>query len=107
MIFQPVDPFPDPTHAGQEIENVGIIFSHISVIFFLIILMLYLYMKVKDILPLILTYLFSLLIGFICLTYPFMPFTPYFSLFFIFFQSIIFLIAGLDYYEGFKKKRGL
>ena len=55
-IFQ-VDPFPDPTHAGQEIENIGLLFANISLLLFMIILMLYLYMKVRDILPILINYL--------------------------------------------------
>ena len=84
-IFQ-VDPFPDPTHAGQEIENIGLMFGSLAYLFFLMILMLYLYKVIKDIIPIVITYGFSLIIGmysFSCI----LPFNPYCSLFFIFFTT--------------------
>lgn len=105
--LQPVDPFPDPVHAGQEIEFIGIMVSELIIMLFLIVLIIYLHKKYKDYLPILITYLFSLLIGFVCLFNQLFPMYPYFHLFFIFFQTSIIILASFDYYEGVKKKKGI
>jgi len=104
MIFQ-VDPFPPPSHAGQEIENIGLMAGHLVMLIFLIILMIYLYKKISHILPMIIIYMFSLIFGVICIGSVYMIFSPYFALFFIFFQSSIFLMNGLDEFNKYKRKK--
>lgn len=102
-IFQ-VDPFPEPTHAGQEIENIGLLFGTLSFLFFLIILMIYMYKVIKDIIPIVIIYGFSLIIGvysFECI----LPFTPYCSLFFIVFQTGLFIMSSMELYTS-NKNRG-
>lgn len=104
ILQQPVDPFPDPIHAGQEIENIGLMFGSILLILVLIVLMIYLYKNFKSELPLIVVYLFSLIIGLNSFIYN-IPFTPFIQLFFIFFQSSIFLMKGLDEFNKNKRKK--
>lgn len=102
-IFQ-VDPFPDPTHAGQEIENIGIMFGTLIYLFFLIILMIYMYKVIKDIIPIVIIYGFSLIIGiysFACI----LPFIPYCSLFFLFFQTGLFVMFAKESYLSNKNKK--
>lgn len=89
------DPFPDPTHAGQEIENIGFMFSELTLIIFLILLMLFFYMKIKDATPMILLFIFSLVIGIQCLQKPAFPFYPWSHILFILLQ-LTFLILKLN-----------
>lgn len=102
MIFQPpVDPFPDPVHAGQEIENIGLMFGSILLILVLIILMLYFFRHYKDYLPILVIYLFSLVIGMNSFIYG-IPFTPYIQIFFILLQTSLILTTSLNYYNSKK-----
>ena len=95
MLFQPIDPFPDPVHAGQEIEFVGILITSIIFIMFLICLMIYCYLKFRKILPAITILGFSFLIGMDFLISNYIPLTPYIPIFFIVFQTIMFLMIVL------------
>ena len=68
-------------------------------IIFLFALMLYCYMKVRIFLVILVIYLFSLIIGFSALNESIIPFTPYLQLFFLVFQTIIFIIVALEVFR--------
>ena len=91
-LFQGSDPFPDPTHAGQEIELVGFMFASILLLVLMMGLMFYLYRNVKRFLPALVVFLFSLVIGFYSLS-SIIPFTPWFQIFFILIQSVLFYLT--------------
>jgi len=95
-LFQPVDPFPDPTHAGQEIEFIGLMFASILIIMFLSGIMIYLFAKKRYFLPILGVFLFSLIIGMTSIENATMPFTPMFQIFFIVVQALFFLLTVLE-----------
>lgn len=99
MIFQPVNPFPTPDYLGEEVIYIGIMFGHLAILFLLIGLMIYFYMKIKEILPILITYLLSLVIGIVCITGQYIPFTPYFQIFFLSIQTSFCIMSALDFYE--------
>lgn len=94
-MMNPVDPFPDPVHAGQEIEFIGILAMSVVLIIFLICLMIFCYFKFRKVLPAIAILGFSFLIGMEFLISNFIPLTPYIPIFFIVFQTIMFLMVVL------------
>ena len=102
MLFQ-IDPFPDPTHAGQEIEFIGFMFASILILMIMIIFMFYLYQKVRLFLPELVVFLFSLVIGVYSLSSA-IPYTPWFQIFFILVQSV-FLYLEIDRGDRFNKNR--
>lgn len=98
MIFQPVDPFPDPTHAGQEIELIGLMFGAILIMLLLILFMIYFYVKIKHLLPIIITFLFSVIFSLSSFQYG-IPFTPYLQIFLMLIQTSFLLLATLATYK--------
>ena len=58
----------------------------------LMLFMLYLYSKVKKTLPVLVVFLFSLVIGMLSISSRGIPYTPYVQLFFILFQTIFFYL---------------
>jgi len=95
-------PFEPTNIEAVAITNIGLMFAHFILIFVLIILMIYFSKRIKYYTVIIVIYLFSLIIGFESLAHPHIPFTPMFELFFIIFQTSIFIHIALDYIE-FKK----
>lgn len=68
-----------------------------GVMLIFIVLMIYLYMKIR-IFPLILiTMLISLIVGVVSIELSYNPFTPWFQLFFICFQVVFFLKTAILY----------
>lgn len=74
------------------------IFSLLFLIF-LMIIMIFIYMKVRIWLVILVLFLFSLIIGIYSLSLEYIPFNPYFSIFFMLFQSVIFLKRSLEVYR--------
>jgi len=71
----------------------------VGVLIVFIILMMILYAKLR-ILPIItLVMLISLIIGVVSIQLQYNPFTPWFQIFFILFQSVFFLRAAFEYKE--------
>ena len=99
MLFQPVDPFPDPSHAGQEIEFVGVMFACILMLILMMVLMIYAYKKMRRFLPVLIIFLFSIIMGINTMSVLGFPHTPWFQLFFILFQTIIFYYSVLELQE--------
>jgi len=91
-------PFPPDTEIEVFFE-IGQLTFHFITIISLIILMLYCYRAIKDILPIIVIYGFSLIIGMNSIAHGHEPFTPIFEIFFLVFQSTLMIIASVDYYH--------
>lgn len=98
MIFQP--PFPEPA----EVESVAV-FVHVAILFFLIVLILYCYQKIDDYIPVVAVYSFSLMIGVESLAHPHAPFSPMLEIFFLIFQTTIFLLVAMEFNSKRKRKR--
>lgn len=90
MLLQ-ANPFPECVCEATAILIVGYMFCSIIIMIFLLVLMIYLYTKTKEFLPILTLFLFSLLIGFTSMSINSIPFLPYFSIFFILFQSVLFI----------------
>jgi hypothetical protein len=71
----------------------------------LIVIMLfstYFYLKTRNWIIETVIFLFSLIIGAIALSVP-IPMYPYFQMFFLIYQTIIFILTSLQMYERFKQ----
>lgn len=67
------------------------------------ILMLFLFLKIGRFELILIVFLFSLVIGMTSIIDNNLPFSPYFQLFFLLFQTIVFSTDSMNFYE-FKKK---
>ena len=70
------------------------------ILMILMIIMTILYYRIKIYLPILVLFLFSLIIGFNSIIYEYIPFNPYFSIFFILFQSTFFIEISLQEYNN-------
>ena len=77
-------------------------FLSLFFILFLIGMMLLCYAKFRVFLLILVIYLFSLIIGVMFLEIENIPFTPYVQIFFILFQSCIFIVVSIELYENVK-----
>lgn len=68
----------------------------------LMVLMLVLYLKFRFFHIILIVFLFSIVIGMYSIADYSLPFSPYFQLFFLTFQSVIFILTSNDY-SNFKK----
>ncbi|MGB5911851.1 MAG: hypothetical protein WBH31_11710 [Promethearchaeia archaeon] len=66
------------------------------IIIVLMAVMLIVFLKIENWMVCLVILLFSLIIGILSISMGDIPFTPYFQIFFIVFQSVIFLITSLD-----------
>ena len=66
----------------------------VIIMFGLVAIMLYLFMNAYDWNLILVTHLFSMMIGVLSMAIATVPFTPFFSLFFIVFQTIILYYAS-------------
>lgn len=92
MLFQ-ANPFPDCIYEAQAIILMGFAFISMLFLIILMVLMFYFYTKIKRLTPIIMLYLFSLIIGIYSLSSLGIPFTPWFQLFFLMNQSVFFYLA--------------
>jgi len=69
------------------------------ILMILMIIMTILYFKIRFYSPILVLFLFSIIIGFNSMIYEYIPFNPYFSIFFILFQSTFFLEISLLKYS--------
>jgi len=89
----------------MEILDWSIVLEPFIALFILIILMIImtiLYLKIRLFLPILVVFLFSLIIGINSMSYDYIPFNPYFSIFFILFQSVFFIETSLQQYNRYK-----
>lgn len=75
----------------------------VVILLVLMVVMFQLYVKARRFLPILVVFLFSIIIGMDSLAEGNIPFTPYFQIFFIMFQSVFFLMTSIDLYKDFKK----
>lgn len=92
-------PFEPTDIEAVAITNIGLMFAHISILVLLLILMIYYSKRIKYYPTLITIYLFSLILGFESLTHPHTPFSPYFEIFFIIIQTVLFIQSAMDYIQ--------
>jgi hypothetical protein len=91
MLFQ-ADPFPDCESWAQATRVVGYMFASMATMIILIILMIYFYMKVKRFLPILVVFLFSIVIGMTSFGGAFIPFMPWFQICFMLIQTTFFYL---------------
>lgn len=72
-------------------------------IIFLFAIMIFCYLKIRIFVVILGIYLFSLIIGILSFNESVIPFTPYLQIFFLFFQTTIFVVVSI---EVFEKKSG-
>ena len=82
------------------VQNTPYIVLSLIILFSLLIIMVVLYTKIRVFLIILTVFLFSLIFGIFCIIDNVIPFTPYFQLFFLLFQGILFLLTSLDYKEA-------
>ena len=90
------------TNLGYYIGSLTIFNSpHIvlmtTIFVFLIGFMLYFYMKARVFLAVLVVFLFSLVMGALSFTFYMYPFYPYFTVFFLMIQSVLFMLTCLDF----------
>lgn len=73
------------------------------ILIFLMILMMVLYVKYRVPLLIITVYMFSLLLGYESLSIE-IPLTPYFQIFFLLFQSVLFILTAMDFFSKKEKE---
>jgi len=107
--FLQAEPFPPTDIEAVAITNIGLMYAHIFILIFLLLLMLFLYLKsskeLKEGLPILVIYLFSLLIGIKSFEHPHTPFSPLLESFFLIFQTVIFLLTAFNVYDNKMKSR--
>lgn len=77
-------------------------FLALFILVILLVIMLILYLKMRVFLPILVVFLFSLIIGFNSISIENIPLNPYLSIFFILFQSVIFIETSLQQYKRYK-----
>jgi len=92
MLFQGANPFPDCVCEAEAIIIIGYLLASIIFIIMLMVLMIYCYVKIDSFLPVLVVFLFSIVIGMISFSGSYLPFTPWFQLFFMLFQTIFFYL---------------
>lgn len=100
-------PFEPTEIEAIAITNVGYMFGQFLVLIFFMLLMLYLFMKIVNFLPILIVYTFSLLIGLESFTHLHTTFSPLLELFFLMFQTTLFLLASFNIFESRKRKLGM
>ena len=71
-------------------------FGAIFILVLLLSVMIYLFAKKRYFLPILVVFLFSIVIGMDSIENSFLPFTPMFQIFFIVVQGIFFLLTVLE-----------
>ena len=102
-------PFEPTEIEAVAITNIGLMFSHYLTLIIMVILIIYCYKNIKDYLPIIVVYMFSILFGMEGLSHTHLQtgYSPLLEVFFMVFQSSIFIIASIDYYTTYKKRKGI
>ena len=89
----PLLPFEDCTLEAQAIIRMSYVGFSIFILVLLMILMIYLYQKVRKFLPELVVFLFSIVIGMLSISSLGIPYTPWIQIFFILIQGIFFYLA--------------
>lgn len=97
-------PFEPTEIEAIALQQIGFMFGLMIILMFMMILMIYMYKVIKDILPIITIWSFSIIFGF----YSFeciLPVNPYCSIFFLIFQTVFLYLSAMDYIESTKNKK--
>ena len=86
----PANPFPDCVCEAEAMLIIGYMIGTIILMLFLIVLMLYFYKSISNLLPTLVLFLFSIVFGMLSFSGSFLPFTPYIQLLFILIQTVFF-----------------
>lgn len=78
------------------------IMTFFGLIFFFV-LMVYCYLKLRIFWLILIIYLFSLIIGVLAVSESIIPFTPYLQIFFLIFQSILFIETIIGVFQDKNK----
>ena len=105
ILQPPGNPFPPTIIEAEAITNIGLMFAHLFILVFFLVLMLFLFMKIVNFLPILVVYMFSLLVGLDSFTHLHTPFSPLFEIFFLMFQTILFLLTAFNVYDNKIRKR--
>lgn len=100
-------PFELTEFEAIAIIDIGILFAQMVMFFFLIVLMIYYSKRIKQYLTIIVIYLFSIIMIFLSFNNSHTLFTPYFEIFFMLFQTSLFIQVAIEYYTIEKRKKGL
>lgn len=87
----------------EEIISVTSIFS-ILVLFLLMIIMIIVYAKMRVFLVILVIFLFSIVMGMTALQDFSIPFSPYLQIFFLMFQTVIFILTSLGAYNEYNEQ---
>jgi hypothetical protein len=91
-MFQGADPFPECVCEAEAIILMSYMFASMATMVILVLFMFYFYMKVKKFLPILITFLFSIVIGMTSFGGAFIPFMPFFQIFFMLIQTVFFYL---------------
>ncbi len=94
-------PFPE---SGEEILEVALLSFHFIGLMFFIVLMIYCVRVIKDILPIIVVYAFSIFIAFDSLNHAHPPISPMIEIFFVIFQTALFIMSAIETFETRKSR---
>lgn len=101
----PGNPFPPTEITAEAIIDIGLMFGHILILLVMIVLMIYCYrQKIKDTSVIIGIYAFSLILGMTSLEHPHTPFSPMFEIFFLIFQTSLFIELAI---RKFSERNGM
>ena len=102
MIFQGQPEFPFSGSEAEAIIELGLITFHFIIMLFLIVLLMYILIKnIKyGFLPSLIIFGFSILIGMTSLEHPHLPISPLVEIFFMIFQTSIFLLISFNEYNN-------
>ena len=87
----------------MEIVNLTSILS-VFILFLIMIITIIVYFKIRIFLIILVIYSFSLIIGMSALSETSIPFSPYLQIFFLLFESVIFLMTSIEVYSDIKEK---
>ncbi len=99
MLYQPVNPFPPTENVALAITNIGVMFVHFFILVMYMVVLFRLMKNDKLVIPFLITYMFSLLVGVESLYHSHLPFSPTFEIFFLTFQTGIFITYALENYK--------
>ena len=88
---------------ADAILAIGWMFAAILITLVLMSLMVFFCYKTEEFEPALVIFLFSIVGGIISFSESKIPFTPYFQIFFMLFQTVLFILKALVYWES---KRG-
>lgn len=87
---------------GYNYESIFSPIVSAFILVFLMVSMVYLYRYQRFFLLVFIVWLFSVVFGLISISNFWLPFTPYFQIFFMLIQTVYFFLTALDLFEAMK-----